>query len=92
MPQIVMRKDYHKEHMGNRTDLDFVFGTEHFVKSPGVLCPKMQMLRTSDEVLQVKHFYGPLPLAPETISKTTDRRDFPIRMARSLQELGILIH
>ncbi|TVY21114.1 hypothetical protein LARI1_G001965 [Lachnellula arida] len=70
LPQIVMREDYDKENNGNRTDLSYMFDTAHFVASLGALCPNMRIYATSEEVLHVKHLFGPIPLAPETFAKS----------------------
>ncbi|TVY73478.1 hypothetical protein LSUE1_G007418 [Lachnellula suecica] len=69
LPQIIMREDYDEENMGNRTTLDYMFATEHFVGSLNSVCPKMRIFMKAAEVMQDKKFYGPIRLPPESLEK-----------------------
>ncbi|RDW69780.1 hypothetical protein BP6252_08800 [Coleophoma cylindrospora] len=69
LPKIIVRsnEDIAKIRTGERTNMDYMFDTTHFVKSLRLSCPQLRLFKTVNDVRNGRNGPGLMALHPESL-------------------------
>ncbi len=69
MPKIIVRsqQDIAKIRTGEKTTMDYMFDTQHYVTSLRNSCPQLKLYETVEDIPGHEHIHGPIALTPEDL-------------------------